>query len=520
MGPVLEGSLVTMDSVMSYNSSLSVDTPPVQRRGLGIICTIGPSSRSVEMLTKLRQAGMNIVRMNFSHGDYEFHAQTIAMTRQSVAEWESHRPVAIALDTKGPEVRTGVVPTGEVELIVDMIITVTNDPAHENAVTAELIYLDYPYLTRDVQVGGKIYIDDGMLTLQVVEKVDDVSLKAKVLNPGKLSSHKGVNLADIEVDLPALSERDKADLQFGVEHGIDMVFASFIRKASDVESVRECLGERGKNIQIISKIESHEGVRNINEIIEATDGVMVARGDMGVAIGPEKVFVAQSLIAAKCNIAGKPCICATQMLESMTYNPRPTRAEVSDVGNAVMDGVDCVMLSGETAKGKFPIESVTMMSRICQQAEAAYFYSRHLQNMMMCSPAHLDTSESVAMSACVTADRQNVAAILTLTNSGTSARLLSKYRPRCPILAVSRNPQVLRQCHLHRGVFPYEFIQGKAQTWEKDVEERIAFMMEKGKEDHVFKSGDIVIVVRGPNPKENSSGEHISLSTSSLVVVP
>ena len=275
--------------------------------------------------------------------------------------------------------------------------------------------MDYKNITKVIEKGRIIYVDDGVLSFEVLDIVDGQTVRVRCLNDGKISSKKGVNLPKTDVDLPALSEKDKNDLRFGVKNGVDMVFASFIRRADDVKAIREVLGEEGKDIQIISKIENQQGVNNFDEILALTDGIMVARGDLGIEIPPAQVFIAQKMMIAKCNIAGKPAICATQMLESMTYNPRPTRAEVSDVGNAVLDGADCVMLSGETAKGNYPIESVSMMHETCLIAELAIPYVSTYNELKTLAARPVSTSENCAMSAVSASLEQNAGAILVLT---------------------------------------------------------------------------------------------------------
>lgn len=276
-------------------------------------------------------------------------------------------------------------------------------------------FVDYKNITKVIEKGRTIYVDDGVLSFEVLEVVDDKTIRVRCMNNGKISSKKGVNLPKTDVDLPALSEKDKNDLRFGVKNKVDMVFASFIRRGSDITAIREVLGEDGKEIQIIAKIENQQGVNNFDEILKETDGVMVARGDLGIEIPPAQVFIAQKMMIAKCNLAGKPVICATQMLESMTFNPRPTRAEVSDVGNAVLDGADCVMLSGETAKGNYPRESVTMMHEACLLAEIAIPYVSLFDELRSLAPRPTQTTESVAMAAVSASLELNAGAILTLT---------------------------------------------------------------------------------------------------------
>jgi pyruvate kinase len=287
-----------------------------------------------------------------------------------------------------------------------------------------------------------------------------------------------------------------------VDQGIDMVFASFIRSAQNVKDVREVLGEKGKHIKIISKIENHEGMKNFDEILEESDGIMVARGDLGIEIPPEKVFIAQKMMISKCNIAGKSVICATQMLESMTTNPRPTRAETSDVANAVLDGADCVMLSGETAKGIYPVEAVRMMHNICLEAEATIHYGPHFNELRNLIPKPLPTPETVASSAVNAAIEQFAAAIVVLSTSGDTARLCAKYRPPCPIITVTRNPGTARTIHLYRGCFPLLFERPEsshdgAEKWQDDVDERINFALEAGKKLGFMEVGDTVIAIQG-----------------------
>src|ERR1700748_3435955 len=278
-------------------------------------------------------------------------------------------------------------------------------------------YVDYKNITKVIQKGRIIFVDDGVLSFEVLDIVDDQTIRARTINDGAVCSRKGVNLPKTDVDLPPLSEKDKADLQFGVKNRVDMIFASFIRQASDITAIRDVLGEEGKDIQIIAKIENQQGVNNFDEILKVTDGVMVARGDLGIEIPPSEVFMAQKMMITKCNMSGKPVICATQMLESMTYNPRPTRAEVSDVGNAVLDGADCVMLSGETAKGNYPEEAVTMMHETCLIAEVAIPYVSAFEELRRLAPTPVPTTETCAIAAVNASLEQNAGAILVLSTS-------------------------------------------------------------------------------------------------------
>jgi pyruvate kinase len=363
----------------------------------------------------LRKAGLNVVRMNFSHGSYEYHQSVIDNARQSAKEMAG-RPLAIALDTKGPEIRTGNTP-GDVDIPIKagLELNITTDENYATASDDKNLYVDYKNITKVIDEGKLIYVDDGIQSFEVLKIVDDKTIRVRALNNGQIASKKGVNLPGTDVDLPALSKKDQDDLKFGMKNKVDMIFASFIRRADDIKHIRQVLGEEGKEIQIIAKIENQQGLNNFDEILAETDGVMVARGDLGIEIPAAKVFIAQKMMITKCNMKGKPVICATQMLESMTYNPRPTRAEVSDVANAVLDGADCVMLSGETAKGNYPKEAVTMMHETCLLAEVAIPYANYYDEMRGIAPRPLETVEAVAMSAVGASMELNAGAILVLT---------------------------------------------------------------------------------------------------------
>lgn len=491
-------------TLREHIAQMTIDNEPKLIRGTGIIATIGPASQTLEKLTKMIDNGMNICRMNFSHGSYEYHLETINKVREAAKHSAPH-PVAIALDTKGPEIRTGKMKAdGDTTYVKGQALHLTCDPQFSDKCDSELLYIDYPSLTTSVVVGGEILIGDGLFALEVVEIVDSLNLNAKVKNDATIGNNKNCNLPGAVIDLPAVSEKDIQDLQFGVKNGVDMIFASFIRKKQDIADIRAVLGEAGKDILIISKIENHEGIYNIDEIIEATDGVMVARGDMGMEIPLHKVFCAQKMIIARCNQAGKPVICATQMLESMVENPRPTRAEASDVANAVLDGADCVMLSGESAKGAYPVESVRVMHNICREAEGAIFHLQLYDEMKNLKP-FTDAAETIAISAVSAAFKIGAAAIFVLTTSGRTAHLLSQYRPRCPIVVVTRNPTVARQCHLYRGLFPLEYHEERADNWSEDVNKRVQFGMQKGHEMGFIRSGSFVVFVCGWKPGQSST---------------
>mmetsp|Transcript_1515 Transcript_1515/g.2096 ORF Transcript_1515/g.2096 Transcript_1515/m.2096 type:complete len:523 (-) Transcript_1515:26-1594(-) len=404
-------------------------------RSTGIVCTLGPGSDSIEVMESLLEAGLDVARFNFSHGSHEYHKKLMENVRQAAKN--CNKLVAIALDTKGPEIRTGTFPAGDLILKTGSKVTITTDPAFEHKGTEDKFWVTYKDLTKSVKPGMTIFIDDGLLSL-TVESVSETEVMCEVKEGGEISNRKGVNLPGAVVTLPALSEKDIGDIKFGVEMKVDMIFASFIRKAEDVESIRKLIP---KSILIISKIENQEGCDNFEKILGVSDGIMVARGDLGIEIDPTTVFVQQKRMIRMCRQAGKPVIVATQMLQSMVTNPRPTRAEVSDVANAVLDGADCVMLSGETAKGKYPRQAVEAMGKTCQVAEQ----NLNLAPIVSEKPTG---RKSVVAAACKIAREMNAAAIVVVTNTGTTARLISRFRPNCPVLAVIGSSNASKARHL------------------------------------------------------------------------
>jgi pyruvate kinase len=424
---------------------------------------MGPAIKSVEMTRSLIRKGMNVARFNFSHGSHEEHGQRIAMVREA-AKAEGV-PIALVLDTKGPEIRTGIIKdNGHINLNAGDTIDVI---AEEDAVklfgpegaypTIKCITVSYNLLAEDIlsidNKSVKILIADGLIGFDVLS-VEDKIIHCKIANGGELGSRKNVNILGVHTRLPAISERDKSDLLFGHQQGMDFIAASFIRKPQDVISIQKYLASIGSKMPVISKIEDEEGLDNIEEIIRVSDGIMVARGDMGVQIPPERVPLEQKRIISLCNQEGKPVITATQMLDSMIHNPRPTRAEAGDVANAILDGTDCIMLSGETSAGAYPELAVEVMDRIARTTENSEACKESLNSRRMHPKQGRDLREVIANSACEIADSIDAACIIVPTLTGYSAELLSRFRPRRPIVAATSNDSVARRLLLYRGVVP------------------------------------------------------------------
>lgn len=449
-----------------------------------IVCTIGPSSESLPALKQLIEAGMNVARLNFSHGDFEEHGNRIRNIREACREL--NKTVAILLDTKGPEIRTGKLKEDSYELIQDEHIVLTTEELIGDNKRISVTYKDLP---RDVRAGSTILIDDGLIGLTVVD-VRGSEIECRIVNGGTIKSKKGVNVPGVRISLPGITEKDANDIVFGIEQGIDFIAASFVRKASDVLEIRQLLEEHNApHIQIISKIENQEGVQNLDEILEVSDGLMVARGDLGVEIPAEEVPLVQKRMIKKCNYVGKPVITATQMLDSMQRNPRPTRAEASDVANAIFDGTDAIMLSGETAAGKYPVESVQTMSRIAVRAESAL---EHREIFIRQSAAQQTTiTEAISQSVANSALDLDAKAIITPTESGYTARMVSKYRPKSTIIAVTRNEQVMRRLCLIWGVLP---IQGEEA---RNTDEMFQLAVDDSIKAGLIRLGDLVIITAG-----------------------
>lgn len=449
-----------------------------------IVCTIGPASETVETLVKLIEAGMNVARLNFSHGTHEEHEKRIENIRK--AEEIAGKKVAILLDTKGPEIRTHTVEGGQIylregqELIVSMQEVIGNE---------KKISITYENLVHDVEPGTKILLDDGLIGLEVI-RANNKEIVTKVLNSGILRDRKGVNIPNVKLNLPSMTKKDIQDIKFGIEKGVDFIAASFVRRASDVLEIRELLErEGGSEIQIIPKIENQEGLDNVDEILEVADGLMVARGDLGVEIPVEEVPLVQKMLIKKCNELAKPVITATQMLDSMQRNPRPTRAEASDVANAILDGTDAIMLSGETAIGDYPVEAVRTMHNIAKRTEEALNYKELLEKYS--NRRSTTVTSEISKSVAHAAYDLSAAAILTPTESGHTARATAKYRPKSPIIAVTSNEKVLRRLSLVWGVYAEKGPEASS------TDEMLEIAVKTALEKKYIKHGDLVIITAG-----------------------
>ena len=449
-----------------------------------IICTLGPAVDNEDMIRALIRTGMNAARFNFSHGSHEEHLNRLNLLK-SVRD-SMGRPVASILDTKGPEIRIRSFETKSISLEAGDLFTLTTREVQGNV---NLVSVTYPELHKEVSAGQEILIDDGLVALKV-EKIDGQDIRCTVENGGTLSANKSINIPGVHIHLPALTEKDVSDIQFGVENDFDFIAASFVRRAADVQAVREVLDRfGGQEIRIIAKIENQEGVDNIDEILEAADGIMVARCDLGVEIPAAKVPILQKQIIRKGLQAGKPVITATQMLDSMMRNPRPTRAEVSDVANAVFDGTSCVMLSGETAGGKYPLEALTAMVSIVEEAEQSIHYWRQFEKRRVIPASNIN--DAITHTCCLTAKDLEAKAILAATNSGRTARMICRFRPACPVAALTMHEKVRRQLAICWGVIP--FLTGEVTSTDRIF----SLSAEVALKERLVQNGDTVVITAG-----------------------
>jgi len=449
-----------------------------------IVCTIGPVSRSYDLIKQMIREGMDVARLNFSHGSYEEHSLTIDYIRQ--ASLEIGKPVAILQDLGGPKIRTGLIQREPVFLREDSTFTLTNRniPGGEKEVS-----VTYSLLPQKVKKGQTIFLADGSLELKV-EEVTSTDIKCRVIKGGKLTSHKGVNLPEVSSEISSLTSKDKEDILFGIEKKVDFIGISFVKKAEDILKMRKILKEKkAEEISLIAKIEKPEALSDIDRIIEVADGIMIARGDLGVEIPIQKVPIAQKEIIKKCNLKGKPVITATQMLESMINNPRPTRAEVTDIANAIFDGTDAIMLSEETAIGKYPLESLLMMNKIAIETEKALNYGKILEERALSVKPTIP--DAISHATCQITQDLKAAAIVTFTFSGSTARMVARYRPRVPIIARSPKRSTVRKLALSWGVYPL-------QSWEiKSTDDMIQKAKNTALKTGFVHKGEKIVITAG-----------------------
>ena len=450
-----------------------------------IVCTIGPSSQDEEVFKELVLSGLNVARLNFSHGTHEEHKvkiDTIKKVRETL-----NTSTAIMLDTKGPEIRIRDFEKGQADLIKGQEFTLTTRDISGNE---KIVSVTYNQFVKDIKKGDTILIDDGLISMEAVEVINGTDIKCIVKNGGTIKNKKGINVPNVDINLPALTDRDISDIKFGIKQGIDYIAASFIRKADDVIGIRRILEEENAdNIMIISKIENRQGVENIDEIIEVSDGIMVARGDLGVEIPAEEVPLVQKMLIKKCIDAGKPVITATQMLDSMIRNPRPTRAEVSDVATAIFEGTDAIMLSGETASGSYPVEAVKTMARIAVMIESSLNYEEILASNSISSNHSI--TDSISYATCKSCLDLKASAIISATSSGYTAAAVSKFRPIAPIIAATQDQQVMRKLALYWGVYPIEI--ERLYSTDDIIEKSVNKALELG----YLENGDLTIITAG-----------------------
>ena len=456
----------------------------ISMRKTKIVCTLGPATDNEDVLRQMMLAGMNVARCNFSHATYDEHKKRMDMIKK--LRKEVGQPVAILLDTKGPEVRVKNFKDGRVTLEDGQLFTLTDD---EVGGTKDKVSVTYNRLYEDLEVGMRVLIDDGLIEMQV-EQVDRTNIVCRVINGGTVSNHKGVNVPDVDLSMPYISDKDREDILFGISQDVDFIAASFVQKKEDILQLRRLLEKNGgSDIKIIAKIENAQGVTNIDDIIEVSDGIMVARGDMGVEIPYEEVPVIQKKIIKKVYRTGKQVITATQMLESMIKNPRPTRAETTDVANAVYDGTSAIMLSGETAAGSYPVEAVKTMVRIAKRTEQDVDYRKRFYQSAR--ETDTDITNAICHASCTTALDLNAKAIVTVTKSGTSARMLAKYRPESDIISCATTEKVCRQLSLTWGVTPIVIKE------EKEVFNLFDKAIQAAVKMKLLQTGDLTVITSG-----------------------
>ncbi|XP_005103610.1 pyruvate kinase PKM [Aplysia californica] len=471
-------------------------------RMTNIICTVGPSCDSVETLSQMIEHGMNICRFNLAHADHEYHAKILRNLHEAVSQSKQKAlaEVATAVDISGPGIRIGQFKQDmklPLKLVSGQRAKFSSEASLKDSMDAENIYVEQSFISR-AEVGNQVFIEYGPLSFEVLEK-DETSLTCVVVNPGEIKSHQPCHIPrSLPCLQPQLTDKDKQDLAFAVEHNVDIVLVSWVWSPEFVAAVKAELGkEVAARVKVIAKIENYQGVKSVDEILKVADGIMVARGDLGIDIPPEKVFLAQKMMIARANRAGKPVICASQMLESMVTNARPTRAEASDVANAILDGADCVMLSKETAIGRYPVSAVKTLNSVCQEAENAVYHAKAFTEIRNVTPLPTDKPRATAIAAVEAALRCHASAIVVITSSGRSAMDIAQYRPHCVVIAVTKSIHTARCLNLYRGVFSVVHTGASCDEWYMDVDMRIHYALQRARERGYVKTGETAILVTG-----------------------
>ncbi|KAH8244124.1 hypothetical protein KR026_000010 [Drosophila bipectinata] len=491
--PVLKEGSTQLDHICE----LEISHPATHHRLVSLIATISHSSRNLDTIYHMILKGVNIFRLNFSHESHEMHSKTLELVHEALERIQHEtghlRTVAIAADTRGPQIRTGLL-DGEVFLRSgDNIRLSINRDLYDKG-NKEAVYVDYMNIINLTKTGDRLFIDDGKLLLHIMEVGVD-GLLCEVIQGGQLNNNCNVILPEVEIDLPAVSEKDMYDIQFSMKANVDFLFASAVRSAKNVKELRTVLGEKGKHIKIIAKMDSKIALSRFSEIMRAADGLLLSRADLGTQIPMEKLFITQKSILGQCNKAGKPVIVASNILETMRYQLQPTRAECFDLANAIIDGADCIMLSSEVAIGPYPNETVATCDKLCREAEKVLWFRDLFSDLVSEVRGELDAAHSLAIASVETAKRTNATLIVVLTSSGRSATLISKFRPRCPILALTRCERTARWVYIHRGILPVVYTSEPSNDYTTDVDSRVQFALTIAKKADIINDGDPIVIV-------------------------
>lgn len=496
---------ICSNNKLEWMRNLYLKTTPHVFCHTTVIATVGPKTNSAEMIESFIEEGVTIFRLNLSHGSREYHAANIRAIRQASENYNRrigrNHPIAIGVDTKGPLIRTGKILTSdeeieEIELKKGDVVHVTGDPSYEDKCTSDLIYINYERVSSIIRANDRIVIKDGFIELRCLSFFSHL-IKCVVEVGGKFGNNQIVHLPGVQLDLPFVTEEDREDLDFFLKLDVDVVFASYMRGMESVAALRAVLYDNGSQCAIVSKVEDLIALENIDEIVRCSDGVLVERGNLGIELGTEALLLAQKKVIAKCNVLGKPVICAYDLMTRMTKKTKPSRAEITDVTNAILDGCDCLMLCGETAKGEYPLEAVRTTLNTCREIECLMWYKQIFYDLIDKEPSPIEVTHATAMAAVEASTKLLASVIITCTGTGRTARLLSRYRPRCPIVAVTRNEKVARQSYLHRSVIPLVYEERAPDDWVLDLDSRVAFGVSFAEKRGLIKLKDPMVIVTG-----------------------